>query len=314
MFNWLDFLNERGIPWQENGRRNVDVGCPWCDPGNPHHFILTISLEGKGWHCWKTRNHRGRKATRLVQAMLKCSFEQAKLITGERYKDRENFLDQVNLSLSPAHIASPRSLDLPSDFQEFNPSRLTSARPFVDYLLGRGFKLPTICKLTADYQVYWAKFGQQRYRVIFTVWQSGKLWGWTGRSIVPSAELRYLTTGANDGAEPITNFVMWYDQLIGGGNIIALVEGPFDALKLRTLGLPATCCFTAAPSPAQMQQLHQVLPRYRKRLLILDQGTLATAFDVRRAFPTIPIQVVELPPQYKDPAQLTSLDLLKGFY
>jgi len=312
VFDWLSFLDQHGIAYRRDGG-NARIACPFCDPGLASgHWWMSINLKGRGWKCWQKPEpgeHRGVKATRLVAALLKISIAEARAITGERYQELDNIKDRVDALLNGA-IGSGAivSRQLPKEFKPF--TRMPpSAMPFAAYLRGRDFTDAAIARMTEDYGIYYAVSGDQRYRVIFTVWEDRLLKAWTGRTITHTADLRYRTSSHKDGPS-IGHHLLWFDDLLRGGDRIAVCEGPFDALKLRTLGLPATCFFTAKPSAEQVGRLNELLPRYRERLLILDQGTLPTALAVQGMLTSLPIRVVHLPPKIKDPGLLTDLEFL----
>jgi hypothetical protein len=200
-------------------------------------------------------------------------------------------------------------LQLPSEFRPLSPSPL--AQPFVDYLRGRGFQHSRIHRFTNDYGLYYARSGLWRYRLILAVYRRNQLRSWTGRSIVKGHGLRYLALGKEHSGAPLTDFLPWFDELrAAGGKRLVLCEGPFDALKLRELGQPATCFFTAAPSPAQIDLLRELLPRWRQRILLLDQGTTAAALAVQRNLAGLGVRIAKLPQNVKDPGELSSVDFL----
>jgi hypothetical protein len=305
-FDWEACLQQHGVAYRQDGRRELRVDCPWCnDHGHPN---MSINLQGKGWYCWIDAEHRGRAPARLLAALTGMALDRARLLCGERWRDdRIDPLTQVQRLLAPpqAEIATAE-LRLPREFQ---PLALTAAaKPFVAYLQRRGFARARIAHFTRDYGLYYARDGRWRYRLVFAIVQERRLCTWTGRSIAADAPLRYLAAGADDGALPTTHTLPWFDQLTGKNRLL-LCEGPFDALKLWELGEHATCCFTSAPSPRQIDLLRAVLPRYRRCVLLLDRGTVATALAARRAMIGLAVDVVTLR-QRKDPAQIESREEL----
>lgn len=312
-FDWKQLLDQRGIPYIPNGRHDIDIGCPWCDPGNPQHYILTVSLRGRGWHCWKDRSHRGIRNARLIAALLHIGLAEARSLAGERYQIRDDLGSEVERLLagaSPDGVSRFRPLELPPEFRPFRAE--PAAAPFIRYLTLRGFKRADILRFTENYGMYYARDGKQRYRVVFTLWLDGQLRAWSGRSIAYESDIRYLTSSpAKDGGDSVGNNLLWFNDLMRGGERLLLVEGPFDALKLRVLGQPSTCFFTARPSRAQIELLHDLLPRYRSTILLLDRGTLPTAISVRNQLAGARVQIATLPPHLKDPAEISALSDLR---
>ena len=82
MFDWLNFLNRHGISYVDTGRNvrrnNISMPCVLC--GDDPSENLGISLVGKGWSCWRNKNHKGIHPHRLIIALLGCSFQQAAAI------------------------------------------------------------------------------------------------------------------------------------------------------------------------------------------------------------------------------------------
>jgi hypothetical protein len=308
-FEWQTFLDQYGIAYRQAGRGNLRVDCPWCnDGGNPN---MQISLDGRGWHCWACAE-RGRHPAKLMVKLANISLQEAQALTGSRVISSNNVIDQVAAALAPIPTSAELPpLPLPSEFKPFSSSR--SAEPFVDYLQRRGFAAARIAAFSSRHDVYYCRHGRWRYRIIFAITQHGQLRSWTGRSIVASDQVRYLAASAADGAVATTDTLPWLDQLQGGARLL-LCEGPFDALKLREFGEHASCCFSAAPSPRQISLLAEALPRYRRRVLLLDRGTAATALTAQRAMAGLGVEIAILRHR-KDPACIESrleLDSILG--
>jgi hypothetical protein len=113
---------------------------------------------------------------------------------------------------------------------------------------------------------------------------------------------------------PINNYLLWWDHLIDcDADTIILVEGPFDALKVTTLGwtrgIVATCFFTQSPGPLQIDLLHELLPKFEKKYLLLDQGTLPALITIASELQTLGVEPLRLPIGVKDPGELTGEQL-----
>jgi len=91
---------------------------------------------------------------------------------------------------------------------------------------------------------------------------------------------------------------------------IYLCEGPFDALKVHALGqvhgICATCFFTAAPTNRQIDLLHEILPKFRYRYLLLDRGTLPSALRIVSILQGLEVKAIQLPEHLKDPGEIVS--------
>lgn len=323
--DWQSFLDSYNVHYVTKGanvaRGHVSVKCPFCGSDDPSEH-MTIHLGGNGWRCYRQHAHRGVKPQRLVAALLGVTYGEADRICGGSIFIPEDFLGAVRDKLAPAPEARRSRLHLPRDFRPLDESK-PSARPFVNYLLDRGFTRKEIGRMNERHGLCYAVQGPYRGRVIFPVWHMGELQTWTARAISPDTELRYKTLSVteNDYDEApahgaINDYLLWFDDLVDGGDALCLVEGPFDALKVRTLGrahgIFATCCFTAQPSASQMDLLYDLVDLFRHRYLLLDEGTLGTTLRVAQDLAALRIKPVYLPKHLKDPGELGEPeDLLK---
>lgn len=322
MFDWTHFLERNNIPFSSHHvtkGSQVAIHCPFCGPEDESQH-LSISLKGRGWRCWRRpKSHVGKSPTKLIAALLNCSYDQAAAIAGTSIHLPQDFMGHVNRALSPPPQKSSRELELPSSFKPFG-TYLPSERPFRRYLRGRDFTVREIDHyLTRDFDMHYCTQGPFRGRIVFPVYNDGELVTWTGRSIYADAFLRYMTLTSDEekardqlltpAAGPITDFLLWYDDLLHvDADTICLCEGPFDGLKVRLLGEPhgvtATCLFTMDMSERQLDLLHELLPRFRRRYLILDKGTLPTALRLQGMLSGLGVRVHQLPKKLKDPGEL----------
>lgn len=327
-FDWLSFFQRNAIEYVERGpnvaRGNVNIRCPFCNDDPSHH--LGVALDGAGWGCWRRRDHRGRSPIRLVMALLRCDFETARSVVGSDASLPADFMSQVSgLITSNTVTPAQKSPDLcmPAEFKAFH-HELPSARPFVAYMVRRGFTPRCVMNSTRRFGLRYATQGDFAGRIVFPVMQDGKLITWTGRSIYADAHLRYKALGMQRPDKPrdvwardaIINRLLWYDDLLRDkADTLFLVEGPFDALKVRVLGrrhgVTATCFFTAAPSPAQIDLLNNLIPRYRHCVLLLDRGTLATSLQVLTFLRPLGVRVANVPDHLKDPGEFSRSDFRK---
>jgi hypothetical protein len=195
--------------------------------------------------------------------------------------------------------------------EEFKPFRdLPSAERFVNYLYMRGFEESEALRLTENYDVWYCTRGEYQGRIIFPVVYRGQLLGWTGRSIYTGERLRYKTEGA------LTGQLLWYDDLLEcEAETIVLCEGPFDALKVAILGRPrgivATCFFTSGLSEGQLDRLHSLLPRFRRRYLVLDRGAVGATLRASVRLKALAVETRWLPAEIKDPGLLNGPELYR---
>lgn len=320
-FDWTRFCNQYGVAFAQGGantsRNNITVHCPFCGPADPS-MHMSVSLVGKGWRCWRHPGHRGKNPTRLVQALLRCDWERAAKITGQAIYVPSDFMDRVRGAISPQAIEVRRPLKEPKEFKRFEG--LPSSRPFVSYLRSRGFTDDDIAVMSSRYSMRYCTQGAYRHRIMFMVRFMGDLVAWTGRSIARDAELRYRALSIDperaqrEGYEPalgaISHYLLWWDRLQRvDADTLILCEGPFDALKVDVLGnrhgVAATCFFTSAPTDAQMALLHEICPQFRRKVMLLDRGTLALSMRVVSSLSSLGVVSRELGQGLKDPGEFT---------
>lgn len=321
MLDWPSFLSSHGIAWTDSDPRstkgNVIAPCPFCGSHMPP--AMSISTGGKGWRCWRRPDeHFGRSPVKLIAAYTGMSIEQAAQIAGLGRTLPTEFIGHVRGLLEPEKIDKPKPamLHLPKSFNKF--SGLPSSKPFVNYLIRRGFTQGDVRQMTRVYDVYYCLHGPFRWRIIFTIYHNRELRSWTGRAVAGDG-LRYRALSADPERAKADNlppahgvtgdYLLWHDHLMHTQDrTIVLCEGPFDALKIRTLGrnrgITATCFFTTMPTDRQIQHLHRVLPRFERRLLLLDAGTMPIALAVQSKLTPLGVRAVTLAPGIKDPGEL----------
>lgn len=323
-FDLIRFFDQHGVRYNVSGantsRGNVTIHCPWCGADDPSEH-LSVSTDGKGFKCWRHPQHRGKNPARLVRAILGCTMDRAREIVGQSIFIPTDFAARVKAKLQGVTVDERReALTLPDEFRSFGTGK-PSARIYENYLLDRGFTFKQIDRLSKRYGVYYAHSGAYKGRIIFTIYFDDELVAWTGRTVSERQELRYKALSVDperatrEGYKPalgaISHYLLWYDDLMAcDADTIVMCEGPFDALKVDVLGynrgVAATCFFTAAPTDAQIDLLHEVLPRFKRRILLLDRGTLSLAMKISRELSSLGVRFMEVPKGLKDPGEFTA--------
>lgn len=326
--DWPSFLTANHVSFVEKGRNvsrgNLAIKCPFCVDDPSEH--LNVSLSGRGFYCLRNRQHSGSEA-RLVQALMHTSYEQALMIVqGGRVLPDDWFGHVMSLVNVPVEEPVVRPLAWPDEFRQLDNK--IRARPFWHYLQhSRNYNVRQIEQLWQRWRIAYCVQGAFHQRIIFPVYFEQRLATWTGRAVSPNVGLRYktLTADSDKAADegtpvalgPISNYLLFWDHLIDcDADTIVLCEGPFDALRIMTLGwdrgIVATCFFTAQPGPMQIDLLHELLPLYRHRHLMLDAGTWGTGMRVTDSLAALRVERLDLPLGIKDPDLLTveALDLI----
>src|SRR5882672_6159665 len=80
--DWVALLTDHDITFVDRGpntkRGEISIQCPFCGDDDPSQH-LGISLSTENWGCLRSAQHRGHAPHTLIQALLGCSFAQAKL-------------------------------------------------------------------------------------------------------------------------------------------------------------------------------------------------------------------------------------------
>jgi hypothetical protein len=327
-FDWQKFLDTYRIEYVSSGpnigRNNIGIICPFC--GDDPSFHLGISLDGKGFHCWREPSrgaHSGRSPHKLVMRLLGCSFTQAQAIVGDQ--DRKvvandtTFDNDIKRRMALAHNpTSHRSVGRLEFLSEFKKIRDKGLRGelFYSYLIERGYNEKQAAQLIERFDLRCALIGKFAYRVIIPVFMDGKLVNWTGRAVTTDT-LRYKTlshdmevsrkAGLPQAPMNVKDCLFDYDNLKNGGDILVLTEGPFDAMRItffgEKYGIMGTCLFGKGVSKQQKDLLYRLLPLYDHVHTFFDTDVgLASTFSW---FPDdMGIVRRDLPKNVKDPAEL----------
>lgn len=322
-FDYVGFFERNNIYYNFDspnaGRGEVAIKCPMCGSADPSQH-MSVNLKGRGWVCRRDRDHhRGVAPHRLICALTGCSAEEANRIVGAPLLPGEDsFLGALEKLLggnqpAPAE-APPRGLREPREFRRF--AGKPSSRPFVRYMRGRGFSAKFLERMSAEAGLRYCTLGVFAGRVIFLVEMEGRLVTWTGRSISSRAKRRYHAHtpdpelagrwGLEPAARSVESCLLWYDDLLGGGELLEVVEGPMDALKLRMLGRSATCLFTNRVSDGQVDLLRELAPRFERRAVLLDRGAEAQAFEAASRLAALKFELEWLPRGVADPGELSA--------
>jgi hypothetical protein len=299
-FDFIEFFRRHRIEYATSGpsvtKNNVAIHCPFCG-GSDHSMHMGVSLLGKGWRCWRNPGeHKGRHPFRLVKALLGCSTAEALRITGsshmpvsaDLFERVKTLLDNDVVESTDAVMEPPT---IPSTFRSLTDG-LPASFPYCAYLAARGYGDEDLEWLDVMGLRY-ASRGAWKGRILFPVHVYGKLVSWTGRTIWPSEELRYRTLsvdwqkakygGDSPALAPINHTLLWHDTFFDYEyeDTFVAVEGPFDALRVmqvtgRNDGVFVTCLFGALPTEAQINLLYDILPRFKRRYLLLDNDMMAT--------------------------------------
>jgi len=290
--DWIRFLEDHNIPYVSKGRNvkkgHINVKCPFCGSDDPsEHMGIHLSQELYG--CWRSAAHAGKKPHNLIRALLGCSFGQSKLIAAQYSQaDPETFEDAV--ALLQGHDSAPTSgprrrsrLHMPDNFNRI--VRTGTAKRFWHYLERRGFD--DVRGIVSEYNLKYATTGPHKDRIIFPIYQDGELVSWTGRAIMHVVDApRYKILGMEEEVGPSAtvdrNQLVYNADECRGGDILFVVEGPIDVLKLDFYGVNynvnACCPLGTRMSTDQAYIIGRIGRRYRRRILLYDPTEVETVF------------------------------------
>lgn len=335
-FDWQRFCEMHSIEYVVSGPSwtagNINIQCPFCGSADEGHH-MGLSLNRPYWHCWRNDKHAGRKPHRLIMRLIGCGYEQA-----ESYiQDDDYELSDFDEAASKFIATDPdfksvkeKCVEFPQEFRRlFSP--VGRAKIYYEYLLSRGFSKADIPALVKRYGIYYCDRGEWRGRIIFPISVNGRMLTWTGRTIYPIEEQRYKSLSHKEGSEPrglvsIRDVLFNYDKAMKTitertkWKVIALVEGPFDAVKVDFFGHSYGICsigvFGTGIREKQLDMLDRVRERCSNMVVVGDKNADANVMDLLSATTGMKIKELPLPRNVKDPGELNKdqvLNLFKDF-
>ena len=281
---------------------------------------MGVSLSGAGFGCWRDRSHRGKAPWRLIQALLKCSREEALRQSGVGGSTPvpENFGERLRgLFSSPSSAPVQAPLQFPAQIRPI--TRQGSGAAFLSYLTDRGFPRSRVDEVAHDYGLRYAVSGPFRQRLVIPIVMPQGLVNWTARAITP-ATVRYKTLSddpdkAKDQGLPVAplavDHTLWnYAELIETkGRRLAVVEGPLDALKsdffAQDYDTRVTCTFGKNISESQIALLSNLRDNFDEFWLVQDPDALLGSMSAQRRLAFLDFRFKRIPQGVEDPGALT---------
>jgi hypothetical protein len=270
---------------------------------------MGLSLNSTKWGCWK--GHGGSSPTKLIQALLRCSWSEAKALAGQsNYGDSE--LDAMRRKLAGplTSVDTSRGLEpfaMPEEVFALDSGK--RSEPFLAYLKRRGIDLATAKR----FRLHGSYAGEYRYRVVVPFYAEGTLVGASGRHIGTNT-LRYYTQPAG-----VTNRVLFNEDGARDmrGDVLCLVEGPFDTMRLDSIfeeeDLPCSAVglLGLILTPAKRSVLVAIARRYRTLAIMTDRKAEAQALRfLEQVGSCTRSRVVIMPDDVKDPGEMTRRQVL----
>jgi hypothetical protein len=305
---WRRILEEHRVPYKDSGpstkRDNIYIECPWCRDGSQH--LGMAETAPFRWGCWKDTSHRGRRPQRLLMTLLRVDFDTATRIAGLDVSRAD--LSELTTMLAGLGVVSKFD---PAPLLEYpRPPGVFALRPkgkrsqrFLRYLEQRG--LPRDCASRYRLQGSDHPASEWRDRLCLPICSpAGLQVGLTGRHVGKHPQ-RYHTLPSSS-----PNACLFNAEHATGGRVLALCEGPLDALTLdwaaHTGHLEASsiAMMGLTLGHGQVDMLTALASRYRAVVLIPDPSALAQGLALQRQLP-LDISVAQLPEGVGDPGDLT---------
>jgi hypothetical protein len=275
-FDWHSFCKTQGVEFLDRGakvsRGNINISCPFCDDRG-HHLGLSLDISAPSWGCWRCKS-AGHSPLRLLCKLLGVTKPRAlELIAQYNQPSPDEFESLLDLPQEQGKSYREHRLLLPPGCNPLSPDKASATR-FLRYLeVDRGFGGDAV-ELSARYSLHYALGGEQAWRIVLPVYESGKLVGYTGRSIHKGAELRYKA----DSVGGTKVHVAYLDALLqdDASECLAIVEGPMDFLKLDfyggPFGLRSTCTFGTSWREGQLGRLIKLARHFPRTYVIYDRS------------------------------------------
>lgn len=304
--NWPAFLDKHGIEWIAGPGPNVAAGnvaiqCIFCGESDTSKH-LGIHLESGKWSCWRDPTHRGLTPIYLIQKIARCSQAEAVAIFDDSIPqdiDLEKIIQSLESESEPKKTEL-QEVEFPEQFFRISNSYLSYR--FSAYLEFRGFS--DWPKLVRTYGLMASVTGDFKDRLICPFYENGKLVGWSGRAIAPSA-IRYKTWPHKLGNSVLFN----HDRALQGGRHLIVCEGPFDALKLDFYATQdrAVAVLGLDLSLPRLKKLARLADGFQAIVLALDQDAWHVRHEMAGKLGQcgVPLLFLDLPDGVKDPGDLS---------
>lgn len=310
VFEFQKFFDRRGIHYVTSGNNvkhgNINVKCPWCGPADPSEH-LGINVTTGEWGCWRNDQHRGNYPERLLVAVGRLTWDEAKLLVAEGQGTEIGFeaLHKRAKKLFSRIVEPPAGLEEIEYLGSISKIRRHGLRSrFFKYLQRRGFDQPE--KVAKAYGLRCAMSGSFRQRLIIPLTMNGKLIGWTGRAVGPTS-LRYKSHPKGDA---VKNLVYGFDDALQGGRVLAVVEGPIDRMKQdwygRDVDVRAVGTLGANVSDAQVELILRLAPRFDRLVVVPDANLVSAGYKLVCRLAAGRARLWPLPDGLEDPGAMAS--------
>lgn len=218
-FDFVEFLEDRGIEGHENNQNEYRGTCPFCDSGSRDPFCVN-TVTGL-WFCHHCPEKGG--PLHLIGSLLDVGYDKALTHLLDKYRGYE---DEDSEEYTEPEVAT---IKLPAEFRRLAGGTAgLAATPYLKYASKRNLDEA----LLERYNIGYCASGFYAGRLIVPVYHLGKLVSFVARAISARADAKILTPAGNQQSSYLYNL----DNLWGQKEIL-VVEGVFDALTLPELAV-----------------------------------------------------------------------------
>ena len=278
--------------------------CPNC--GKPKLVVNTFK---RVFHCWicqqyETTYAHGYPKTEpvfgaggllsLIRFVDQCDWDEAQRIVlmGAAHQPQDiTRIDTKSPTLARTRPIGPVAIPPPEGWKTIDG--------LLPYMFRRGISLAD----ARDFGLFWCDSGRCRNRLVFPVWEQGKLVYWQARAMweprqgesfvkaLNPPRFKVLDDGTTVGVEgaAVSTDVLFNLDTARNYPRVAITEGPIDAIRT---GCDAVCTFGKAISPTQIAKLLQanvkaidlIWDADARQEMTMTGTRLASLFDVRLVF------------------------------
>jgi hypothetical protein len=284
--NLIEVLQELNIPFNQAGESPhvttgwVGVECPYCGKGTGKTG-LGFCLDGRRvCVCWKC----GVKS--VTAALIELS--------GQPYRTIKTLLNDLETDPTLVKPKVRGKLQLPECLGPL-------LKPHREYLKSRGFNPKELVKLWQLQGIGLAP--KLQWRVFIPFLYEGETVSWTTRSIVPNANLRYVSAKPEEESIAM-NEALWGEDYVR--HSIVVTEGAFDAMKI---GPGAVAIMGLNVSPTQIMRIS----KYPTRAVCFDSEAEAQqrARSLCNTLSALPGKTIRIELDSKDAASSSDREVKK---
>ena len=311
-FNIEQFLINNNIGYKTSGK-NVSKGeysicCPFCGEAKFHCGINP----SKGlFHCWKC-GEKG-NLVKIVAKIKNVSFIESKEIIRPTSELRQVLEERSKIIEEPIVIQN-KDFKLPLHTYRFRKDKTDLWQETAFMFLRQKYGLTWNDVEQADLR--YCVYGKWKNSIIIPVYKDKKLINFLGRCWDKNSKVRYNICPNEKAVLNIHKTLYNIDSIKIGQDLLVLVEGVFDCLKV---GLNiAVASFGTEVSQEQRNLLIGLKP---KKLIILADNDLNNPNTIKKAqklcdylSPFSIIKCIKVPFKGKDPADLDKEELANLLY